>query len=377
VGLATLTASMGLSAIYVIPALIEKKLVYLERITTGYFEATRHLVPAWRFFRFWFYEFVEDGFNGDKVRMPFFVGVPVVLGMLLAGWLLLRKKTRPGLWKALPWWLGFAVVLWIMTPQSTRVWRLLPLAGFIEFPWRLLGSASLLGAAAVGVTWAAGVPRDSPNRFRWAAAAVGVTILTALPMDRVSGYIGPGGLRTTAAEVQRPVDQGMTSADEHLPRAVTDVPKGPRKQLWSAVAGTVDVVVSQPAGTTYAVHLDVHRAPADVDLAVHWFVGWKVETSSGPAPIELQTSPKGLLRLHASTPGVYEARVYFDGTPARTAGAAVSLFFLLFLYPVLRLLVWKRPAPRMESAEPDRPLEPAEPAKSLEPAEPPAAVAQS
>ncbi len=357
VGLATLTASMGLSAIYVIPALIEKKLVYLERITTGYFEATRHLVPAWRFFRFWFYEFVEDGFDGDKVRMPFFVGVPVVLGLLLAGWLLLKKRSRPGLWKALPWWLGFAVVLWIMTPQSARVWRFLPLAGFIEFPWRLLGSASLLGAAAVGVTWAAAVPRESRHRIRWAVGAAGLTILTAVPMDRVSGYIGPDGLRLTAADVQRPVDQGMTSADEHLPRVVTDVPKGPRKQLWTRGSGQVEVVVSQLAGTTYGVHLDARRAPADVDLAVNWFVGWKVKTSSGPAPIELQTSPKGLLRLHVPAPGIYEGRVFFDGTPARTAGTAVSLFFLLLLYPVLRLLVWRRPAPGVRSIEPQEPTE--------------------
>ncbi|MHB1843670.1 MAG: hypothetical protein ACYCWW_02395, partial [Deltaproteobacteria bacterium] len=338
-GAVIFTAAIGLSAVYVIPALVEKRLSHLDRITTGYFTATRHLVPAWHFFRVWFYDFVEDGFLGDKVRMPFNVGVPVIVGALAAIVLVTRHRTRPSMKAALPWWAGFFGVLWLMTPQSTPVWRLLPLASYIEFPWRLLGPASLLGAAALGMTWAAAVPREWSHRGALAAAGAALIVAGALPMERVSSYLGADALRSTAEKVEQPVDQGMTSADEHLPLAVNRSPTGPRRELWSHVSGQFEASVLQRSGTDYALRLEVRRGPAVLDLALHWFAGWTAETLAGPGPVALSASREGLARLSAWAPGRYEVRVRFDGTPARRAGALVSLLCLLLLFPSLWLLV--------------------------------------
>ncbi len=337
-GAVAFTAALGLSAVYVVPAFVEKGLTHLDRITGGYFTATRHLVPAWRFFRFWFYDFVVDGLLGDKVRMPFSVGLPLIAAMLAAVAGLFSPRARAALRGALPWWAGLAALLVLVTPQSAPLWRLLPLGSFIEFPWRLLGPASLLGAVALGATWAAWLPASSPRRGTFAAAGALLIVAAALPMERVSGYLGDAALRLTPADVQRPVDQGMTSVDEHLPLAVSRNPDGPRRRLWTQVRGQLDATVAQRGGTDYDVRLVVKRAPAAIDLSVHWFVGWRADTYAGPAPAKLLPSSSGLARLELSAPGSYGVRVRFDGTPARTAGSAVSLVCLLLLYPALRLL---------------------------------------
>jgi len=340
-----------LAAVYLLPALGEKEFCSFERVMGGYYTTTDHLVPAADFFNLSYYAFVGDLLQ-RAVRMPFSIGTPLVLAMVLAAACLLFRGTRRAVLPSIPWWLGTAAVLWLMTPAARGAYRFLPLAGYLQFPWRLLGLSSALGAAALGTTWAAFTCGGALRRWRWPLALVAVALVAfeARRFEGVKRYYVLAELPDSAEAVAQRVE-GTTSAHEHLPRAVVALPLRPRDSLVKPAEGPVRATAEQLDGTSYRLSISA-EGPGSVDVQIFHFAGWRARTLSGPAEAAFAPSPRGLTRLAVPGAGEYVVQLSFGSTPIRKAGATISLLALLFLLPALRLLARLQPDSRRSSASP-------------------------
>ncbi len=343
--LCALAGAVGVAAIFVVPALLEKRFAHFDTITSGYgdyYDFRRHLVPPADFLRFGYY-----GFAGDFPpyrRMPFSVGVPLAAAAILSAAALLGARSRRVLRAGLPFWIGTAAFLFLMTPAAEWAYHVLPLAPYIQFPWRLLGLVAAFGAAATGVAWAASVGGPL-ERARWplALAAVALIALDAHRMERVVRYDAPWQIPSNGADVaaahcpNNHFLEATASEDEHLPRWAPAPPTVTRTDLLAALPAGLRASAVQRDGGDYRVEVDA-PAPAEIDLNLHDFPGWRVRTSAGPAAATIGPSPTGLTRIALAAAGRYQLEVSFGTTPVRAAAAALSLLTLLLFVPAMRLL---------------------------------------
>jgi hypothetical protein len=190
----------------------------------------------------------------------------------------------------------------------------------VQFPWRLLGPASLFAALLAGALAA--------GRRGGAVAAVGMALLLVgglgalQPRDR---HVDDAVLSVGSA-VRREWTEGTigtTTAAEYLP-AVARVGYAP---------GPVPAATSQhapplrsarleawtPLGWRLAVEADV---PTVLRLHQFAFPGWAAWVDGAPVPV-VPDGPLGLASV-AIPPGQHWLEVRFTTTPPRVAGALVS-----------------------------------------------------
>ncbi|MHB1843682.1 MAG: 6-pyruvoyl-tetrahydropterin synthase-related protein [Deltaproteobacteria bacterium] len=335
--------AVGLSAIYLLPALAEKGVTHMNDFTGGYFQTTSHLVPFQRFFYFDFYAFVGDGFTNSPNRMPFSIGIPIAIGIdiALVGALVDRRRVS----QATRWAALTLAVMLLMTPWMAWLWPLLPFGAFVQFPWRLLGLVTTLGAVALGASWAAIVPA---RRHALVLAVLAAALIAwdgsrfvVLGHDHVPSLAQPDP-HMTSASIQRHVGHAAGSG-EHLPIRVSSEPRFPRRSLVETAFGPVRAQASQPRGTEYQLHVDAD-GPGAVDVQSFWFPGWRIREQSGPALATLEESPGALLRLRFPQPGRYQVTVDFGPTLVRVLATLMSLLSLALLWPTLWLVNRRRSA---------------------------------
>ena len=324
-------AAAGLSAIYAVPALLERKWVHIERMTGGYFATVAHLVPWKLFFRFRYFDFATDGVLGQQHRMPLTVGAPLCAAALVALGCLAVPASRRALGKSALWWGATLMVLVLMTPPLAPLWRVLPFAEFTQFPWRLLLFVVVMGATAVGLTFGAAVPPAA--RVRWplaALVAVGMLLgikpfLQIRPLDRWR-------VPATIAEIRGGIQSTVVS-DEYLPRLVPAAPVVPQgDQLVQLLPEGAALEGWWPHRSGYRLALQAY-SEAELTLHQFWYPGWRVR---GDQRVTLEPTPEGLIKLVLPAPGHYVVDVEFGSTPLRAGATSVTLLTLLFGYPLLR-----------------------------------------
>lgn len=329
------------SAIYTLPALREKSFVRIETMTAHEVAPVNNLIGIARLWN-----------SGPMQTAPLLAasGALVLLAFLASA---LRKRRLP---IAAALWLGAALSLVALTqPAAEPVWhaRVIPFGDFIQFPWRLLGPASLAAAVALGLALAALIPD------RRALALLGVpVVLGALALawpQTVLRAAEADQLMLSASSITSGFVRG-TSLDEYLPRAVTEA----KRRLAGRVArSTADVTVLDVAsdGSAHTLELTAARA-AVLELRLHDFPGWSVLTERGPERVSLDASDQGLVRLRVPEPGHYRVQVAFGSTPTRDLACAMTWSGLLGVWPCVGWLAHRRVSrgrARAASVEPRRP----------------------
>jgi uncharacterized membrane protein len=331
--IATLAFALALSAVYTGPALLEKHLVRIDVMTQG----GGNVIHNWLFLS----QLLREGMFDVR-------GLLAALG--LGGVALVCRRTAA---RAVLGWVSLTVVCVLAClPIATFVWRsgLLPFGAMIQFPWRLLGFASLGAALTAGLAWALLIHRHFRFALAGAAAFSGGLLLSALPalkapaMSKDAVFLQPDAIRARVL--------GATDNDEYLPRAVQRPPKKARASLISSAHGA-DVEVVDSTGSEHRLSIRA-RAESSLVLALHHYPGWSVDTERGPAPAALAATPSGYVSLHLPKPGQYELRVRFGSTPLRSVCALISLLALFLVYPALTLCVrgLMRIPPSLDSSPP-------------------------
>ena len=175
-GLVSGALGIGLAAIYLLPAVWEKRWINLRYATTNY----HYLIEnGWLFARHAEKSlFAHDVFLRQVSWLAVFLFIVAVLGALIA-WV--RGTFPPDLRWSLPLVLIPVVVLLLQLPISLPLWNALPEWRLLQFPWRWL--LVLEAPAAIFLAAAVWVPRP---RFRIlvVAACAAACLLASLAAGR-------------------------------------------------------------------------------------------------------------------------------------------------------------------------------------------------
>lgn len=313
----TFVCACGLTAIYSIPALLDRPEVHIDRMTVGSLATTRNMIRVgWLF---------ERGF--------FYVGEALMLLPVVAAAAMVRRRAFVP--RVAGWTLLAFVPILTMPAIAAPLWAWLPFGAYIQFPWRLLGFVSLFGAIALGASWAELIP--ARLALAWPLAVIACAGIA------VDGWHSlPRIVPLTEAQVPQSATQiahGIYStviSDEYVPRVVVVKPSNPQPQYVLA-ASNVRVESALRSGTGYRLEVSAD-GPGSVDLRAFWFPGWKVRSRGSATEPTVGPSPLGYLRLHLPERGHYYALVYFGTTALRAAATTASLLSLLVLVLGLRRL---------------------------------------
>jgi hypothetical protein len=306
------------SAIYTLPALLEKPFVRTEVMVVGSTAPLNNLIGLRKLFQL--------------SAMGIGPWLALAMGSALLALLVARRRAWPALFCGL---LACALALLVL-PIAAPIWKsgLIPFGNYIQFPWRLLGPAALCASIACGLAWALVLPSHARlTRFvstPLAALVVGGALALAAPHIDLE----PMAVEKVMVSTKRIQSRWVrgTSMDEYLPRAVTRKSTAFASSILPRVPG-VKAELIHSAGTRHALTLNL-TAPASLELNLHAFPGWRVHTRQGPAQVVLDTSTQGLLQLRFPQSGRYVLDVAFGATPVRRLSAYLSLFGLVAAYPL-------------------------------------------
>jgi hypothetical protein len=296
--------ALALSCAYWLPALVERPLVRIEAMGEGYY------APEHNWLRL-----------SELAKAGQFQIAPLLV--LAAGLALVGLVKRPRITSEWYWLAGALGLVVLVLPQASVIWKkdLIPFGRLLQFPWRLLGPAALCGAVALGVAWAKVLPRRL-----WAdlaAVALAACAYGTIALNHVTvRNMPPSEVQESSSRI-REIMTGTTGVDEYLPRTTAKPPQGPATTLASSTPW-VDVVETSSRHSSHALEL-VARQATSLELSLHYYPGWLVETLAGPERVAVRAGKSGRVELSVPRAGRYRVNVSFGTTPIRRLAWLISL----------------------------------------------------
>ncbi|MBE2231952.1 MAG: hypothetical protein IAE85_00500 [Anaerolinea sp.] len=345
--------AVGLAAIFLLPMLLEQRYILQEQWVQGSYGYRGHFVYLSQLLDpFWGYGYSDDlaGPNDGLSFQLGIVGVTLALTAAVVG--LRRGRPQRGV-------TGFFLAatlasLAALLPLAQPLWDAVGPAALIQFPWRLLGIASLglaiLGGAAVAsLLWPAS---DAPPEIaarRAQAPAASILALTAvlaslaftLPQYTAIEPIDESARSIIRFETTYPEMIGRTV---YTQQAVTDTPlvaqylAGQPLEKVVTLAGQATVSDIDVRGASVRAQVNA-AGPAVVLFRTYDFPGWRATIDGQRVPHRTQ-APFGLIAVEVPA-GQHQVAIRHGTTPVRTAGALVSALSLaaavvLFFWPFRR-----------------------------------------
>lgn len=145
--LGAVALGVGLAAIFFIPALVEYQYVRVDQWFGNYYDYTNHFVYFFQLFDpNWGFGISQQG---PRDGMPFQLGV---IPVILAFFSIIAVIRNPG--NTRRHWLFFLGLLSVetilMLGGSLPIWRVVPILGFAQFPWRLEAETTVALASLAG-----------------------------------------------------------------------------------------------------------------------------------------------------------------------------------------------------------------------------------
>ena len=320
---------IGLGAWYWLPAIVEKGLVQTEQALIAPERFLDYFLHSWPPIQVSLaYDYAGLGTEEWGETKLGIVQVAVLVAGALA-----TTRTRGVARRVAAWAVGMALAATVVQARfAAPLFELVPLAGYIQFPWRLL---TLVGLATAILTGA--LVRSFPARF-------GARPLAALLVVGLSAYAGVARL----APGQTLVDDGYLAAEGALASELADagvattwfgelipatVPVAGQGALRRAVLygdglapaspdpADLDVEVRTWTPTTIRARVVADRPD---QLLVHQFFypGWVATVDGRPTPVRAG-GRLGVLAIDVPA-GAHDVELSFGWTGPRLVGLAVS-----------------------------------------------------
>lgn len=321
--------SIGLTAFYLFPALVEKDFTKIGSIFSGYFHYSHHFLYIRQFFS------STWGFGGSNWGpddgISFFLGYGQLLGLALAiaASIYLLIKTKK---KSLPklFWVGsiaalFGLSCFMTLLRSKVIWDTVPLLAMIQFPWRWLSVASLMLAILGGI----GVSLLQTQRLRVIATAVLCIVMVATTWNyfRPENYMSnPHDLYYTDPEkIRREMSQILP---DYIPQDMSDeLP--PREMLYLIPAGLekqVEVLVDRGHQKLFKT---TFLSPVQFNPLIASYPGWEVQIDG--KPVEWTSGGQFGTILVEVPAGERLIGVSLERTPIRAVSDSVTLGSIVLL----------------------------------------------
>jgi len=333
-----LALAVGLSAFFLLPFFLENGYINLSRATLDY--ASAFVSPtdlfAW-----------PVPFDPLLARNPYPLSLSLPAFLLAVAGLLLFWRHRRA--HSIGWVVAaFSVIFVIYAVSSLNIsaplWKFLPLGSLVQFPWRLLGPATLLLAWLVAST----VPLINLRGF-WPLAFCVLffyTLTWTYLYPDTNGYPASGSpVDVVQYEIARPVAVGLTYQQEFTPLWVQQ-PPSPVNALARYTTNLMPSRLIEPSSdfmllseTNSITSTTIKYQSAStrtLDFALLYFPGWTA-TLDGQLIQAQPTSPEGQLSVNAPS-GEHTLVVSL-----RPTGTQWTANFLSFLSLLLLGLFWFRP----------------------------------
>ncbi len=347
-----LLLALALVSFFLLPALAEKPLVRLDRLTEDYFDFRQHFLTVEEILS---PSVVPDSSSFNPTWLMNLGTAQVILAALgLLGAIIGPLARRQRILTAFFLMMLLASIFMTLS-ASARVWERMPLLAFAEFPWRFLGIAvlatSFLGGASVHL-W---------SRLPWRHSGIALlTVSLILTVATVFVHLcseWPPARREhlSAKDVVlhelRTGILGTTSASECLPTWVMEEPvDSPLVPQYRSSSQISKLDAQSLPGFAYA-ELVAHTVVSDeyqiitsepftVQFNTIHFPGWQAFVDGGPAPIT-PSYPLGMITFEVPA-GDHRVLVRFGDTPVRTFANIISALGLLFMIGVTLFLSLKQ-----------------------------------
>ena len=296
---------LGLSAVFWLPALVEKQYVRgLEVFTVDrhFVELYQLLIPSW-----------GSGFSGEIGQgLSFQIGVLNIFVVILSLSMLFVWRKQKTKRKLLVFFLlSFFVLVFLMLPVSRNVWEFIPLMTYFQFPWRLLSLVILICSFLAGII--------GKFKYRYVLATCVVF----------------GSILVTHSYTQ-PAYYHYRDDNHYLSRSNfihgTNSPGDVFNTIWfqQKKIPSYEKFTLQNQGTLKNVIIEPTRYQATVDLKdastflIHtaFFPGWRIEYLG--KNFKLHPNDMGTM-THTLPQGTYSFEVYFADTMIRHISVVVSM----------------------------------------------------
>jgi hypothetical protein len=336
-GVAALGGSLlglGIAAALILPNLLERSFINQEQWVQAGYDYTQHFVqPAHLLSSAWGY---APGVPGAAGVMSFQLGaVPLILAMVAS----VVAFRRPGRERAFILFFAGAmfVVVFLMLPFSAALWRAVPLAALIQFPWRLLA----LTAVTLAILAGCAIPNsESPVSHILILSLVAV--LASLPYTQPQYTPIPesaeGPLLSIEFELKYTDMRGMTHWTQEMPPdspLVEQYLTGSPLVTAEVLAANASLEMIRAGGASDEMWV---RSPEGTALRfyTYYFPGWRVFIDGRRLP-DSALQPEtvyGLLTVDVP-PGEHDVLLRWGDTPVRLAGKLLTLACLALAVALL------------------------------------------
>jgi hypothetical protein len=234
---------------------------------------------------------------------------------------------------------GMVIYGSLTLPISQPVWDLLPLLGFIQFPWRALSVTTLCAAVLAGGTLLyfrrpvhaifGSVIIASLSFFthlswwypRYCTEFTEITLSSMIDYEYNTSTIG-----TSAKGEFTPKTTNYVSLDDSLSQAIKNNQQ-PERLIGIPDDATVQIIQSDPLD--YLAKVSSPR-PFTAIYQMIYYLGWNI-TIDGVSQRPTIADGTGIMQFHVPS-GQHDIRVYFGTTPIRSLGAALSVVSLCVIF---------------------------------------------
>ena len=376
---------LALAAIYLIPAIIETRYIKVEQWTSGSYNYLQHFVYFAQFFSpEWGYGYSGIGLLDD---LSYQLGI-VVIALISFALISIITRRFPHHSTALFFLVATFIVIFLMSPLAEPVWRVVPIATLVQFPWRLLGLTAFTMSVVAGSLLAKtneeltinnspftiqsqqvpqGEAKRSGPQTKWPVEArppVGhssplylltlVVVLASLPYTLPQYTEIPDWAETPLAIINWDrasiADRvGMVSVTQEQPKTSPleqQYLKGEPLSAAGIVTGQGTVETLHRGGASSQVKV-VAAEPVTLQFYTYDYPGWQVTLNGHPLPHRPEP-PYGLITVDVPA-GDHTLLLGMGSTPPRTLGAIISGLALL---AITGLYFWNhhqlRPKPNIE-----------------------------
>lgn len=357
---------LALAAFFLVPAVIEKEFVQVQRAITPpdfdyhfNFVSLKHLFSLPR----------PDNTGLINPNYPLTIGLAQVglaaVGLIYCAvravdWKLPLQNVKPESlspkgdvrqrWIFAFGLLGLVGAVFMMLPISVGVWDRLPIIAFVQQPHRLLSLAALLVAVLVGAS-VASLPDRLGVGWVWGGAVL--IFVTAVPLLYPRYYdplpIDPD-LTGMMAYEHLSGAIGTTSFGEYLPIWVQQVPReSPLEPMYRAgedIERLDQAYLPENArieSTFYGFNqmelVIASEEPYQAVFHTFYFPGWAAWVDGQPVPLTPVTE-RGLIGVGMPA-GLHYLQLRFRETPVRLVADGLSVLALLILVGLIGRALWR------------------------------------
>jgi len=367
-GVLLICVALSLAAFFWVPVMMEKGLTYAdESLTQGYFVYWDHFVyPQQLFSLYWNFGGSRKGTADDT--MSFQVGVPHWIFVFAAFIFLIigfkgESKSKPLIIYGA---VLFAGSVFFTLPVSEFAYKIIPLLGYIQFPWRfLLFAAFAASICAIAVEGLLLKYEKEKLIFLFSTLAGALIVIfyshytlpkanvfyleqhtfSSLPLKQLDTVKTSHNIyhvwEIADLSFFRQKGEMGTSRDDYLPRTVDRAYK-PGKEPMEEVTwiGPESALVTWrnrgPVSLTAEVQTDY---PGTLEFARFYFPGWKA--SLNDKPVEIAWDEKKGTILVPVDAGRSKVELTFGSTPLRAGAGWFSFLTLLGLFAYC-VLMWRK-----------------------------------